>query len=81
VRADLLKSQSGLGLRLREEMYERYEKIQEEGGLFRVDQPLPVPDQQPKKRRGGKRYRKTKELSEMSELRKQQNRLKFGEEG
>jgi U4/U6 small nuclear ribonucleoprotein PRP31 len=39
-----------------------------------------VPDQQPKKRRGGKRYRKGKELLEMSELRKQQNRLKFGEE-
>jgi U4/U6 small nuclear ribonucleoprotein PRP31 len=29
VRADLLKSQSGLGSRLREELYERFEKIQE----------------------------------------------------
>lgn len=60
VRADVLKSQVGLGARLREEIFERYEKIQEEGGLSRIDQPLPVPDQQPKKRRGGKRYRKTK---------------------
>ena len=59
-RADMLKSAKGLGARLREEMYERYEKIQEEGGLHRIDKPLPVPDLQPKKRRGGKRYRKTK---------------------
>jgi U4/U6 small nuclear ribonucleoprotein PRP31 len=48
--------------------------------LHRIDKPLPVPDLQPSKRRGGKRYRKAKELSEMSEVRKQQNRLKFGEE-
>jgi U4/U6 small nuclear ribonucleoprotein PRP31 len=61
-RADMLKSSKGLGAKLREDMYERYEKIQEEGGLHRIDKPLPVPDLQPKKRRGGKRYRKTKEL-------------------
>jgi len=79
-RADSLGSAAGLGARLREDIYERYEKIQEEGGLYRVDQPLPVPDLQPKKKRGGKRHRKNKELQEMSELRKQQNRLKFGEE-
>ena len=59
-------------------MNERFEKVQEEGGLHRIDRPLPVPDQQPKKKRGGKRYRKNKELLEMSEVRKQQNRLKFG---
>lgn len=59
-RADVLKSQKGLGARLREEMYERFEKVQEEGGLFRIDKPLPIPDAQPKKKRGGKRFRKTK---------------------
>ena len=45
--------------------------------------PIPhfcLPELQPKKKRGGKRHRKNKELQEMSELRKQQNRLKFGEE-
>lgn len=63
IRADFLKSQPGLGARLKEEIFERYEKIQEEGGLHRTEQPLPVPDQAPKKRRGGKRYRKNKELS------------------
>lgn len=59
-------------------MYERFQKIQEEGGLMRVQQPLPVPDQQPKKKRGGKRFRKMKQLYEMSDLRKNQNRTKFG---
>lgn len=44
-RADSLKSQKGLGARLRQDMYDRYEKIQEEGGLNRIDRPLPVPDQ------------------------------------
>ena len=80
-RADALQTNSTLGERLREDLYERFEKIQEEGGLMRTEQPLPVPDAAPKKRRGGKRYRKQKELLEMTQLRKQQNRLKFGEEG
>ena len=34
---------------------------------------------QPKKKRGGKRHRKMKELYEMSEMRKNQNRVQFGE--
>ena len=43
-RADMLKSSKGLGARLREELFERYDKVQEEGGLQRIDKPLPVPD-------------------------------------
>ena len=35
-------------------MYERFEKVQEEGGLYRMDRPLDIPDAKPKKRRGGK---------------------------
>jgi RNA processing factor Prp31 len=34
-RADYLGSNTGQGLKLRDEMYERFEKIQEEGGLIR----------------------------------------------
>ena len=79
VRADMLKSSKGLGEKMKEDMYERFEKIQEEGGLHRMDKPLPVPGEAPKKKRGGKRYRKQKELLAMTELRKQQNRVKFGE--
>jgi len=59
-RADMLKSSKGLGARLREDLLERFDKIQEEGGLHRIDRPLEVPDLQPKKKRGGKRHRKNK---------------------
>ena len=34
---------------------------------------------QPKKKRGGKRHRKNKQKYEMTEMRKNQNRIKFGE--
>ena len=60
VRADLLQANKTLGEKLRDDLYERFEKIQEEGGLMRTDQPMPVPDQAPAKKRGGKRYRKQK---------------------
>jgi U4/U6 small nuclear ribonucleoprotein PRP31 len=79
-RADSLGSSKGQGARLRDELYERFEKIQEEGGLTRQDKPLEIPDLKPRKKRGGKRHRKNKELYQMSEVRKLQNRLKFGEE-
>ncbi len=39
---------------------------------------MEIPDLQPKKKRGGKRHRKMREMYEMTELRKNQNRLKFG---
>ncbi|KAI9296842.1 Nop domain-containing protein [Neoconidiobolus thromboides FSU 785] len=40
---------------------------------------LPVPDDGPKKRRGGRRARKNKESLAQTELRKAQNRVNFGE--
>jgi len=40
---------------------------------------LPVPDEGPKKRRGGRRARKAKEAYAQTELRKLTNRMKFGE--
>ncbi|KAJ1916905.1 U4/U6-U5 snRNP complex subunit prp31 [Tieghemiomyces parasiticus] len=40
---------------------------------------LPAPREAPRKRRGGRRARKAKESKAMTELRKQQNRLAFGE--
>ena len=39
---------------------------------------LPAPDDAPKKRRGGKKARKAKDAYAMSEMRKAQNRVKFG---
>ncbi|CAL1701590.1 unnamed protein product [Somion occarium] len=40
---------------------------------------LPIPNDGPKKRRGGKRARKAKEAYAQTELRKMQNRMAFGE--
>ena len=40
---------------------------------------LPIPNDGPKKRRGGKRARKAKEAYAQTELRKLQNRMAFGE--
>lgn len=58
-------------------MLKRFDKIQEPApGKLR--KPLPAPEDKPKKRRGGKRYRKMKEKMN-SEVRKYANRLKFGE--
>ena len=77
-RADYLGTSPNLGSQLQEDMYARFEKVQEQGGLMREEKPMQIPDMQPKKKRGGKRHRRTKELYEMSEFRKQQNRIKFG---
>ncbi|EJD00962.1 Nop domain-containing protein [Fomitiporia mediterranea MF3/22] len=45
----------------------------------KVVKPLPIPNDGPKKRRGGRRARKTKEAYAQTELRKLQNRMAFGE--
>lgn len=41
---------------------------------------LPVPQEQKSKKRGGRRFRKMKERTQMSEIRKAQNRMEFGKE-
>ena len=40
---------------------------------------LPAPDMEPKKRRGGKRFRKMKERYAMSDVRKAANRVTFNQ--
>ncbi|CAA7259534.1 unnamed protein product [Cyclocybe aegerita] len=45
----------------------------------KVVKALPIPNDGPKKRRGGKRARKAKEAFAQTELRKLQNRMAFGE--
>ncbi|KAF9057735.1 hypothetical protein BJ165DRAFT_1538844 [Panaeolus papilionaceus] len=45
----------------------------------KVTKALPIPNDGPKKRRGGKRARKAKEAYATTELRKMQNRVAFGE--
>jgi len=67
-----------IGREIKEKMLKRFDKIQEPPPP-KMRKPLPAPDDKPKKRRGGKRYRKMKEKM-ASEIRKYANRLKFGEE-
>lgn len=69
---------ASFGRRLYDEIVGKLEKLSEPAPLKSV-KPLPIPDSERKKRRGGKRARKLKELYEQSEARKQKNRLAFGE--
>ena len=68
------------GESIKEKMLQRYEKIQE-APPPKINKPIEPPDERPKKKRGGKRHRKDKERLAQTELRKYQNRLKFGAEG
>lgn len=66
------------GHNLREEIERKLDKLQEPPPVKQV-KPLPAPIDQPRKKRGGKRVRKMKERYGMTELRKQANRMNFGE--
>lgn len=61
-RIDFLRTcpNGSAGKRIKELMLQRFDKIQEapEG---KMDKPLPKPDDKPKAKRGGKRFRKMKE--------------------
>ncbi|CAA7028627.1 unnamed protein product [Microthlaspi erraticum] len=65
------------GKALREEIVKKIEKLQEPG-VARQPKSLPVPDMEPKKRRGGRRLRKMKERYAVTEMRKLSNRVAFG---
>ena len=58
-----------VGTTMREEMVKKIDKWQEPPPA-KIARPLPVPDMEPKKRRGGKRQRKMKERYGASEMRK-----------
>ena len=65
------------GRAVREDVDHKIEKLQEPPPGQSV-KALPVPAEGPKKRRGGRRARKQKERLQMTEVRKQQNRMAFG---
>ncbi|GAW79270.1 U4/U6 small nuclear ribonucleoprotein PRP31 [Plasmodium gonderi] len=65
------------GLLLRENVINHLIKLQEPHPM-KQKKILPMPDEKRKRKRGGKRYRKLKEKTEITELRKQINRLPFG---
>lgn len=58
---------------------ERIDKLQEKP-LNKGQRALPVPDDKPSRKRGGRRARKAKEAVAMTDLRKAQNRMAFGKE-
>jgi hypothetical protein len=59
----------GVALRIQEEMKKKIEKWQEKGPA-KQGRVLPVPDMEPKKRRGGKRARKYKERYGLTDTKK-----------
>lgn len=68
---------STYGEQLLKDIKDRIEKWQEPQKC-KTKKILAPPDQKPTKRRGGKRIRKRKELLGMTEMRKRQNRIIFG---
>ncbi|KAK1284648.1 putative nucleolar protein 5-2 [Acorus calamus] len=65
------------GRDLREEIRTKIEKWQEPPPA-KQPKPLPVPDSDPKKKRGGRRLRKMKERYGLTDMRKLANRMQFG---
>ncbi|KAG0226834.1 U4/U6 small nuclear ribonucleoprotein Prp31 [Actinomortierella wolfii] len=65
------------GRKIREEAEAKFEKWQEPPPQKKI-KALPAPIEQAKKRRGGRRARKEKELYRVSELQKLKNRVHFG---
>lgn len=67
------------GERLKDECLDRLDKLQQKP-LSKGARALPAPDDKPARKRGGRRARKAKEATAMTELRKAQNRMAFGKE-
>ena len=68
------------GKKLREKVLERYTKITESAPP-RAKRPLPVPLEKASTKRAGKRITSRKKKYQQPELRKWEDRVKFGEEG
>ncbi|KAI9500129.1 hypothetical protein BX070DRAFT_196430 [Coemansia spiralis] len=66
-----------LGKKFRAELDAQVEKLLEAAPMNAI-KPLPVPDEGPKRRRGGRKVRKAREPYMMTELQKQRDRLQFG---
>lgn len=78
-RMDACKTQTSgsYGVKLREEIQERFDKIQAPGQQ-RLTKALPKPDDKPKKKRGGQKMRSMNEKYEMTMQRKLKNTMAFG---
>ncbi|KAI9472706.1 U4/U6-U5 snRNP complex subunit prp31 [Coemansia sp. RSA 989] len=77
VDAQQTASDGQVGVRFQRELSEQVAKLLEAAPLNAV-KPLPVPDEGPKRRRGGRKVRKAREPFMATELQKQRDRLQFG---
>ncbi|KAJ2905101.1 hypothetical protein MKZ38_006347 [Zalerion maritima] len=71
--------EGGKGQEFKAQCLERLEKLSEPAPNART-RALPMPDDKPSRKRGGRRARKAKEAVAMTDLRKAQNRMVFGKE-
>ncbi|KAF2995820.1 U4/U6-U5 snRNP complex subunit prp31 [Curvularia kusanoi] len=80
-RVDMVHSapDGSTGRQLKEECERRLDKLTEVPANKGV-RALPAPDDKPARKRGGRRARKAKEATAMTEIRKAQNRMAFGQE-
>jgi U4/U6 small nuclear ribonucleoprotein PRP31 len=65
-----------VGARFRAELVGKMEKWQEPQKA-KTKKALPIPDEKPRRKRGGKRYRKMKERLQMTDVRREMNRQSF----
>lgn len=72
-------SDDSLGRKWRDELQGKIQKFQETSSASNV-KPLPVPKDEIKKKRSGRKFRKYKEQFQLSHLRQLQNRMEFGKE-
>ena len=68
-----------IGEQLKSACLERLDKLTEPAAN-KGQRALPAPDDKPSRKRGGRRARKAKEATAMTDLRKAQNRMAFGKE-
>lgn len=67
-----------LGRHWKNEVLQKIQKLQEPPPGISTVKPLPVPEDQPKKKRAGRKFRKYKQQFQLSHLRQLQNRMEFG---
>lgn len=66
-----------LGHHWKNELSEKIQKLREPPGIS-ATKPLPVPEDQPKRKRAGRKFKKYKQQFQLSQLRQLQNRMEFG---
>ncbi|CCH60043.1 hypothetical protein TBLA_0C02320 [Henningerozyma blattae CBS 6284] len=71
------KKTDELGNTWKLEILEKINKLNESPSITNV-KPLPIPEDKPKKKRSGRKFRKYKEQFKVSQFRQLQNRMEFG---